>query len=339
MTLAALAVEQAGPLTTIQDRGRFGYLSRGVSPAGPFDRLLHALANQLVGNPADSAAIEFVLKGDTYRIQADNCRLAVTGDFTVEIDGQKSAAWRTHTLRRGQALAIGHATKNARGYMAISGGLALPKVLGSHSVHTRTGIGPLGGSALKVGDILPLTSQHRAVGPELRFDPRALPPLANPLRVVMGPQLHHFSDEAVSVFLGGQFVLTPECDRMGFQLKGPEIAYRQDIPLISEGVALGSIQVLDKGLFIVGLLDRQTVGGYPKIATIISSDIRTLAHVLPGTLLRFEAIDVSQAQDIYRREEARIHDFHRTFLPAFGDEPTSEQLLQENLISGVLFAD
>ena len=339
MTDVALQVEQAGPSSTLQDGGRFGYLARGVSPAGPFDRLLHAIANRLVGNDAGCAAIEFTLKGDTYRVQAERCRIAVTGDFDVRIDGEKAGAWRTHTLRRGQALAIGNCRPGLRGYLAVAGGFDLPQVLGSLSVHTRTGIGPLNGTVLKQGSVLPLKSPEPPRGPDLRIDPKQLPGMPPRLRVVLGPQQHYFSDEAIAAFLNTPFVLAAECDRMGFQVKGPDIPFRRDIPLISEGVALGSVQVLDKGLFIINLVDRQTVGGYPKIATVISSDIRALAQLRPGSTIQFEAVDIAQAQAIHQRERMFIGQLDSLFRPANAEDLTSEQLLEGNLISGVLFAE
>lgn len=338
MTRPALEVEQPGPSSTLQDAGRFGYLSRGVSPAGPFDRLLHAIANRLVGNAPGAAAVEFMIKGDVYRVQAERCRVAVTGDFDVRIDGEKAGSWRTHTLRRGQSLAIGNASRGLRGYMAVAGGFDLPAVLGSLSVHTRTRIGPLDGTALKQGSLLPLKAPHPPRGPDKRIDPKQLTGPSQRLRVVLGPQNHYFSSEATDAFLRSPFVLAAECDRMGFQIKGPDIAFRRDIPLISEGVALGSVQVLEQGLFIINLLDRQTVGGYPKIATVISTDVRMLAHLLPGSTIHFDVVDVAQAQAIHRRERAFIDQLDDAFRPANPEDLTSEQLLEDNLISGVLFA-
>jgi biotin-dependent carboxylase-like uncharacterized protein len=336
--MSVLEIEQAGPASILQDGGRFGFLSRGVSPAGAFDPLFHSIANTLAGNPADTAAVEFLMRGDTWRVQADSCRVAVAGDFSVQIDGEKAAPWRSFTLRRGQRIAIGPARSGARGYFAVAGGFALEPVLGSLSMHARTGIGPFGAKPFKAGTRLPLASAHapqRAV--DMRFDPRRLPPEPSRIRIVVGPQDHYFAQESIAALGSSDFELTADCDRMGFQVRGPEMAYRKDLPLISEGVALGSIQVLERGLFIVNLVDRQTVGGYPKIATVAGCDVRRFAQMRPGAKLRFDVVSVEDAQAGRSLCIDWLGQLASMLVPADPYDLDSEYMLAHNLISGVVF--
>jgi biotin-dependent carboxylase-like uncharacterized protein len=248
---------------------------RGITASlrrGPCDRLLAAIANRLVGNDLDATTIEYTLKGNSYEIATDSCRITVAGDFDFRIEGRSAQPWRSYMLTAGQRFSVGYANRGVRGYLAVEGGFALTSVLGSTSVHTRSGIGPRQGRPVQTGELLPLqraTAEGRLEG---LFDPAAWPKPVLTLRVVWGPQDHYFDEEARLRFCEADFVVTPRCDRMGYQLSGPIIAHRKELPLISEGVALGSIQVPGDGLFIANMVDRQTVGGYAKIATIISAD-------------------------------------------------------------------
>lgn len=331
----ALIVVKPGFFSTIQDGGRLGFLRYGVTTSGAFDPLLHAIAHRLAGNQTSEAAVEVTLKGDEFAIEGGTCRLAFAGDFTVLIDGKPSEPWRTYTLDPGQRISIGAANRGLRGYLAATGGFNLQSVLGSRSVHTRTGIGPFGGRILAAGDRLPLNSVSPAV-PDRRFDTSRLPPRRTTLRVVLGPQDYFFAAEDIERFFGSEFEVTPRCDRMGYQFKGPGLEYRKDIPLISEGIALGSLQVLGHGIVVATLVDRQTTGGYPKIATIITPDVRELAHVGTGTKIRFEQVTVEKAQAIrlgFENEILRRIDDHFTDIRS--ELSTTERLFANNLISGV----
>ncbi len=331
---STLMVLEAGPSSTIQDAGRFGFLRYGVVPAGPCDTLLHAIANRLVGNSTRSAAIEITLKGDRYQVAAESVRVALAGDFPMQIDGRNAEAWRSYTLREGQVLSVGYTTKNVRGYLAVAGGFDLAPELGSLSVHVRSGIGPLEGAAIKNGATIPLKFGRALPTPEQIFEQSALPEVSAVLRVILGPQDQYFNADDLARFSQEPFTLTAKCDRMGYQLGGPKFDYRRDLPLISEGIALGSIQVLGDGLFIVALVDRQTVGGYPKIATVISPDIRALAQMRPGTAVKFRPIDLAEAQIVSGNYERFIHSLDDYIHPP-SQELSSEALLGTNLISGV----
>ncbi|MBM3508610.1 MAG: biotin-dependent carboxyltransferase family protein [Alphaproteobacteria bacterium] len=333
----ALIVVKAGAHSTLQDRGRFGFLRYGVATAGAFDDLYLAIANRLVGNDPGAAAIEMTFTGDTLRVEAERCRVAFAGWFALAIDGEPAMPWQSYTLERGQTITVGDATHGLRGYLAVDGGFDVAPVLGSLAVHTRSRIGPLEGRTLRAGDRLPLKSPSPSPGPERRYDSGALPGAEAAVRVVAGPQDRYFSPADCAAFLAAEHVLTEKCDRMGYQIRGPAIDYRKDIPLISDGIALGSIQVLGGGLAIINLVDRQTTGGYPKIATVIGPDIRVLAQARPGQRLRFAAINIDQAAAVRRTDDARLATIDRDIeaVAAPRAQFETERLLTINLIDGV----
>lgn len=335
----ALEVIEAGPSSTLQDSGRFGYLASGVSPSGPCDRLLHAIANRLADNSPETAAIEFSLRGDRYRCRSPSCRIAVAGDFPVQIDGEPVRAFRSHVLREGQILSVGYGSRDLRGYLAVGGGFSLPPVLGSLSVHVRSGIGPMGGRAIASGDHLPLSLGEAPAEPDIEFDTATLPARTGVIRVVRGPQDSYFDEADLQSLMSANLTVTPQCDRMGYQLNGPQVDYRKDWPLISEGIPLGAVQVPGDGLFIIAMVDRQTVGGYPKAATVIGPDIRILAQAGPGAVLQMQDIGIAEAQTIGRERAAFIRNLDVNFRSIVGRHPTTEELMAANLISGVHFAD
>jgi biotin-dependent carboxylase-like uncharacterized protein len=335
MMSAILEVVKAGPYSTVQDSGRMGFLDYGVSPAGACDPVYHAIANLLVGNDPKSPVVEFTLKGDMYRVVSGCCTVGIAGDFAVFIDGEKRESWRSFTLEAGQTLEIGNATKGLRGYMSVAGALDIVPVLGSYSVHARSGIGPLSGNTFQPGDQLPIRVLKLLNDDAYAFDHQVLLPRSEVLRVVLGPQEHLFSEDAITSFLNSKFTVSQKCDRMGYHIGGVEIDYNREVPLISEGIALGSVQVLGQGQYIVPLMDRQTVGGYPKIATIIGSDVRNLLQAPPLATIRFSAISVAQARGIAKDRANFIKSLTRHIRPVGVYDLSSERLLSLNLVSGV----
>jgi len=292
----ALRVAAAGPYSTLQDCGRFGYQRFGVSPAGAFDPLRLAAANALVGNAPGTAAIEITMLGDTYEVMAHGARLALAGDFALQIDGTPAEPWRSHRLARGQKFKIGMAKRGLRGYVAVEGGFAVPPTLGSLSTHVRTGIGGFGGAKLKAGDLLPLSLGEAPERPALRLDPAAWASPSAELRVVFGPQDDYFTAEGRATLLAAEYEITREADRMGYRLSGPKIAHAKGFDIVSDGMPPGAVQIPGTGTPILLLVDRQSAGGYPKIATVISPDIAALAQKRPGDKLRFRSVDAREAR-------------------------------------------
>jgi biotin-dependent carboxylase-like uncharacterized protein len=291
--MSGLEAVDPGPLTTLQDRGRRGWQRYGVSPAGALDPVSLALANALVGNAPDEAALEFTLLGGTWRCAAESVRIAIAGGaFALRREDAPESAGRSLTLRRGETLAIGAAPDAARGYIAVEGGFAVAPELGSRSVHLRSG---LGGGPVGRGEIVPLHRAAASPGPERALDPTLVPARRRVIRVVPGPQDDYFPAATLALFQSADWLVTAETDRMGMKLSGPTLAHAGGFDVLSDGIATGSIQVPGNGQPIVLLNDRQTTGGYPKIATAISADLPSLGQLRPGDRLRFAAVSLAEA--------------------------------------------
>jgi biotin-dependent carboxylase-like uncharacterized protein len=289
---------EPGLHVTLQDSGRYGWRRFGVAVSGAMDPPSLALANALVGNPPDTAALEFAHGGGTWEVAVESCRIAVTGGaFAVSADGASLAAWQSHTLFRGQHLKMRGARDAVWGYLAVAGGFDVPPQLGSCSTHLRSGLGGAGGRCVSVGDALPLRAVRAPSGRERRVPRLRRTPA--PLRVVLGPQQDYFTAEAVSAFLAADWCVSHRGDRMGLWLEGPAVPHAKGYNVLSDGVVPGCIQVPGSGQPVVLLMDCQTVGGYPKLATIISADLPRLTQSRPGTAVTFAAVDIETAQRLY----------------------------------------
>jgi biotin-dependent carboxylase-like uncharacterized protein len=289
---ATLEVLAPGLLTTVQDAGRRGWARYGVPPSGPLDETAFNAANVLVGNPPGAAALEITLDGPTLRVERE-CLIAVCGaTFDLWVGALPVPLWHAVYVRAGRIITFGMRRSGARAYLAVSGGIALPSFLGSQATYLPGGFGGLDGRALRAGDRLPLGGTAMCDLPWRagRIWPvdRRPPYTPNPtLRVVLGPQDDYFTAEGLETFLSSAYQLTPEADRMGARLQGSPIAHRGPTGIVSDGVITGSVQVPPDGQPIVMLADHQTTGGYPKIATVVRSDLPLLAQCLPGDRVRF----------------------------------------------------
>jgi biotin-dependent carboxylase-like uncharacterized protein len=301
-----IRVLDPGPQTTVQDGGRRGQLRYGIPPSGPVDARSFIIANRLVGNADADAGLEFTLIGPRLRAEAP-CAVAVTGaDSPVTVNDAPAPAWTTLTLRAGDVVKIGPARAGVRGYVAVAGGIDVPPVLGSRATYLRGRLGGLEGRALRRDDVLRLGAaarvRVRAVAARAIPDWRAEPVL----RVVLGPQADRFTDEGIAAFLGGTYEVLPQSDRMGARLSGPRIAHARGHDIISDGIAPGAVQVPGDGQPIVLLVDRQSTGGYTKIATVCSFDIARVGQAKPGQRVRFSAVDVAEAQRLSRQAAVDI---------------------------------
>lgn len=333
--MSALVVAAAGPFSTLQDAGRWGHLRDGVTPAGAMDMIALAAANLLVGNAPSEAAIEFTLAGDTYELDADEARLAVAGEAVITLAGATLAPWRSFTMRRGERLQIGALRRGARGYLAVAGGFATTKELGSRSTHVRSG---LGGGVLKAGDRRALARATAGGGGDIVLDPADLPYLAGAIRVVLGPQDDRFTAAGIATFLAGEYTITADADRMGYRLDGPEVEHRDGFNTISDAILTGSVQIPGTRKPIVLMADRQTTGGYPKIATTTTASLPSLAQMKPSDRLRFEAVDVATARALLRAQVEAMRALPGKLRPVLRDprQLSSEVLLSTNLIAGVV---
>lgn len=306
----ALQAIEPGPHVTLQDSGRHGWRRFGVSGSGAMDPASLAAANALVGNPLDMPVLEFAHVAGTWEVAADSLRFAVAGgDFAIAIDSLLVAAWRSHIVRRGQRFSIASARDAVWGYLAVAGGFAVTPQLGSCSTHLRSGIGGIAGGRALAGDVVPLLANYAPEGPELHIA-KPLGRHAAPLRVLLGPQDDYFSAEILAQFLAAPWRVTHRGDRMGTWLEGPVLRHVSGHDVVSDGLMPGCIQVPGAGQPVVLMMDCQTIGGYPKLATIITPDLPRFAQSQPGSLVNFTAIDIAQAQRLYRT--------YRTALDAVG---------------------
>jgi biotin-dependent carboxylase-like uncharacterized protein len=342
---AHLRVIAPGLMTTVQDLGRPGYQRLGVPPSGPLDHVSMRAANLLVGNPPGTAVLEIAYAGPTLAVAADSVRLALAGAtadaalLTAAGGARKLPGLESARLCAGDCVRIGALTGGAIAYLAIEGGLALPSVMGSQATLIRAGIGGLAGRALRVGDLIPLACAavpergERALG-------ALLPAAARPVRVrvVLGPQEDYFTARGLSTFFGATYAVTRASDRMGMRLSGPRLEHSpRGCNIVSDGIATGAIQVPGDGLPIVLLVDRQTTGGYPKIATVISADIPAFGRMSPGEEIAFAAVDVAVAEAAARRLASEIADMPRRLIRrAPGLDAAA--LMRENLVSGMVDA-
>lgn len=333
-----LVVQSAGPATSLQDAGRFGWQRFGVGPAGAMDRLSLALTNVLAGNPPGEAAIEFALAGGRLQVSGGSVRVALAGaDSVLKIDGHPVAPCTSAIAHDGQTIELGPARSGVFFYLAVSGGFALAPTLGSLSLHHRTGIGGLEGRTLRAGDRLPLRLPEPA-GPDLAFPG---PPQAHtgPIRVVLGPQDDHFTAAGIATLVNSDYVISEQADRMGMRLAGPVIEHSaKGFNIVSDGIPTGGMQVPGNGQPLILLADRQTTGGYPKIATVISWDLPRLVQSRPGTRLRFAAVQRAKAVRIAKSADAEFRALIAKLRPAGLAGYDSRELLSINLIDGVVDA-
>ena len=300
----AIEVVAPGLLTSVQDLGRWGYARYGVPTAGAMDSFAARAANLLVGNAPDAAVLEVTLAGPALRFRRA-CLVAATGaDLSPHVDQAAIPGWTACAVQAGAVLRFGKRRVGLRSYLAVGGGIDVPRVLGSRSTYLRGGFGGHHGRALQAGDLL-------AVGPAqpecARLAGRCLPPASRPrysraptVRVVLGPHDDRFPAAALAAFLSAAWAVGPASDRMGYRLQGPTLARHEPADLISMGMPLGGIQVPGDGQPIVLLYDHQTTGGYPLIATVIQADLPLLAQLAPGDTVRFQAVSVEEGQAAYR---------------------------------------
>ncbi len=340
---AALKVLRGGLCTSIQDRGRPGYQAVGVPVSGALDWMSLAIANRLVGNADGEGALEILIAGPEFEVDADSVRIALAGtEASIEMLGEGATtrpAHRSVTLRRGQSFRIGRLGDTACAYLAVEGGFDLPRCLGSLSTHVRGGFGGFEGRALRPGDRLKLAREAAGERDEAEIAPPPSPDPSAPVRVVLGPQDDHFTEKAIEIFLSGDYVVSAKSDRMGLRLDGPALKHRGGADIVSDGIAPGSVQVPGNGLPIVLLADRGTTGGYPKIATVISADIPMLGRRRAGQALRFAAVDVASAESVRRAQDQAL----RSLLAAARPIPavaslSVRALYDQNLISGMVDA-
>lgn len=308
--VAAFEVVNPGMLTTIQDRGRFGYQELGISCSGAMDEISFRLANRLVGNDDNAPAIEITGMGPTLKVLA-TALIAVTGaDLSFAVNGKAVNPFESILVNPGDTLSFGQIKRGMRAYLAVNGGIAVPFVLGSATTDLKAMLGGFKGRKLEKSDVL---NKHVKPIPEpfigFSVDPRpfAFGGEENVFRVILGPEEDHFTNKGIETFLGSEYEVSSNSDRMGSRLSGPKIEHGEKGPnIVSDGITFGSIQVPAEGYPLVLLKDRQAIGGYTKIGTLCSVDAYRFGQVKPGDKVSFRAINLDQAQELLWKMEYEV---------------------------------
>lgn len=301
------AVRNPGPMTTVQDLGRLAFLDRGVPLSGALDPFAGRVANLLVGNPEEAAVLEITVMGPTLEVLTP-ADIALTGaDMGMTINRAPVRAWRTVRVNPGEVIRIPRAVNGCRAYLAVTGGIDVPLMMGSRSTFVRAKIGGVEGRGLIKGDIL-----HRGAG-SLLSRPREFPNEWIPqyareiaLRAVPGPQDDAFR-EGIDAFFGASYEVTQQADRMGCRLRGAAVHRDAGSPesIVTEPTMPGNVQVPADGQPII-LLVEQTSGGYAKIATVITSDLPKVAQAIPGNTVRFERVTLENAHRLYQEQQKKL---------------------------------
>lgn len=327
-----------GLSTTVQDRGRLGYGRFGITPSGAMDPLALELGNILVSNDRNAAGLELTVAGPTIEFESD-CSISICGaDLSPEIADMTLPTWRAIAVRKGSVLRFGSPRWGCRSFLAVSGGIDVPEVMGSRSTYTRARLGGFHGRALRAHDEVPVGGDARAapqigseaIGPmpfalSERFvapdDAVGLYEPVGTVRVLPGPHFHLFAEDDRTTFLNEAFEVSPRSDRMGYRLAGPPLASGRRKELISSAVLTGTVQVPRGGEPIVLMSDRQTTGGYPIIAQVASVDLPAVAQLKPGDEIRFEAITLEQAHTALRAQHERLRAIAREVTVNEQDRP------------------
>ena len=329
-----LEILQGGLHTTVQDMGRRGGQSLGIPPSGAQDGFALRIANLLVGNPPGgpliirddpgAAGLEITMAGLEIRARSDLLVAATGADMGVTCDGAPAPMWQAFILRAGQVLAFGMATSGARAYLAVHGGIDVPLYLGSRATHTRGQFGGFEGRTLKPGDEVPVgpaqADLHALAGRRLR--PELVPSYTGrrQVRVVRGPEAHHFSAESEAEFYASSWKLNPRSDRTGMRFIGPELSFRSGRPrylveeagedpsnlVIDPGAPVGTIQVPSGVEPIVLGVDSPSIGGYARIGVVMSGDMSAVGQLQPYQSASFVPTSLEDAVAALRRQESLI---------------------------------
>lgn len=318
----SMKILHPGLMATIQDLGRYGSQKYGVIVSGAMDIVSLRIANRLVGNDEKEAGIEITLYGTKIEFQEDHLIAITGGDLQATIDGNPVAMWRPIFIQKGSILHFTSAIKGCRAYLAIAGGLAIPEKMGSRSTYLRAKIGGYEGRTLQKDDVL----QTRDISKTNEMFIKKMQSLTEPLswsvnysaffsfkktqtiRILPGSEYERFDTNSQQHFLQKSYTVTMNADRMGYQLKGNKLQLTEEFNLLSEGVTFGTIQVPTNGQPIILMADRQTTGGYPKIAQVISADLPKLAQMQPTNQILFELTSIEKAEQALLKRERKLYE-------------------------------
>lgn len=311
--MSKIGIKSPGMLSTIQDRGRIGYQQYGVPVSGAADIYSLQLANMLVGNSRHEGCLEMTMKGATIEFFSKSA-IAITGaDMSPTLNSHPIQLFKTVFVEPGDILEMDLALSGFRSYLAIAGGFTVDEIMDSKSTYLRGGFGGFKGRKLEKDDEIITNpsdfNQIRMIPPEM------IPSYSNNchISVIMGTEEEYFTDESVKRFLNSQYRITDLSDRMGIRLDGPALTHKGSADILSSGISEGIIQVPKNGKPIIMMADRQTTGGYPRIACVISTDIPKLAQMKPGSKVGFQRISLSEAHNRIRSQEEKLLALMKTF--------------------------
>lgn len=300
-----LKITSAGLLTTIQDIGRFSLAAKGFSQSGAMDKDALIIANKLVCNNDSEGALEMTLMGIS-GVFTEDAVIAVTGaDMNWTLNGKDLPRYKAVEVKKRDEIKSTASKNGMRGYLAVAGGFDIETVLGSYSTNLKCSIGGYMGRKIQKDDELPFRFERTQLLGKYKghCDIPEFPNDNAEIRVVLGPQDDYFSAKGISTFLNSEYTITMESDRMGIRLDGEAIESLNGVDIISDGIALGSVQIPSSGKPIIMMADRQTTGGYAKIATVISTDIPLLAQCKPNTKIRFKEVSVEESRRIFKKHK------------------------------------
>lgn len=303
--MASVEVARPGMLTTVQDLGRWGHQHSGVPVAGPMDACSHRLANRLAGNPDDAAALEVTLIGPDLLPDAEIVCAVAGAEFTIDVDGRRVDTRRAFVVPAQARLHFGERRAGARATLAVRGGFDVSPTFGSRATSLISRIGPFDGRALRTGDVLVVRAEAHgpAVTPGRGI---AIPRGAARVRVMLGPHDAMFTPDAIQTLLGSRYAIGSQSNRMGYRLEGPPLRHAGSADILSDATPVGSLQVPASGLPILLMADRQTTGGYPKIATVITADLPLAGQLAPGDWIEFASCTRDEAVAALRERETAL---------------------------------
>ncbi len=310
-----LRIERPGALTTVQDLGRWGYQALGMPVSGAMDAPALVRGNLILGNPAGAAALEITLMGPTVLFSGGEGSIAIAGgDLSPKLNGTPIPGWTAVAVKDGDRLTFGAPKgQGCRAYLCVGGGVDVPPVMGSRSTYMKAKVGGFQGRALKAGDELPVGTPwilwKKNIGLSCPVDMRPAYDFSGPLRAVLGPQDDYITPAGVETFFANEYKISSSADRMGYRMEGGTPVEHVNGPdIVSDGIPMGAIQIPGQGFPIVMMADRQTTGGYVKIAVLHSLDVARLAQRLPGAAVRFSRITQEEGIEISKAEARTVEE-------------------------------
>jgi len=297
--MASIIIQSPGLLTTVQDCGRYGYQRFGMPVSGAMDTFSLQLANILVGNDINEACLEATLFGPEITFTSSGAIAICGADMTPILNGKSISLYKTIEVNAGSKLSFSGLKSGSRTYIAFAGGIDIPTVMGSRSTYMRAKVGGVEGRALKAGDEITLgTISKKIQKREIPIDFIPKYQSNQTVQIIPGPEVKSFELEGIRSFLTTEYVVSDQSDRMGYRLTGSSIKHHSgSADIISAGISIGTIQVPGNGQPIILMADRQTTGGYARLANVISTDLTLAAQLKPGDKIRFREVSLEKAQE------------------------------------------